>query len=304
MEDLHAIATRLKHLKLDDVSLRKEAAENNNNQVIYQPLENLESFSLIRDLWNPIQEEGKEGTEEESEIAASITIRSGIKYIGMKYPQLCDLNKDFIGENVNEKDLKTTHLINCLKDKRHLKIFSINISFSKQPIRALLKDNGIQLQHFGFSIDIKDPIKEIFTSMQTCQPVSTISSLSVDCHTGITDSSVQQSLTDLCSDLKYLTELNIENDHSSCTPMLLVEIFKNLTMLKSLEFGFLLIDEQMENDDLFYNTPFSTASNVHFGKIESVCLAGLDIYDGRNGVGDSILKSSILFSFILQSCPY
>lgn len=80
--------------------------------------------------------------------------------------------------------------------------------------------------------------------------------------------------------------------------MLLVEIVKNLTVLKSLEFRCLIVAESMENDDLFYKT---LSSNIQKGRTESVCWERLVIIkvDGDK----SIQKANLLFNFILGSCP-
>lgn len=83
--------------------------------------------------------------------------------------------------------------------------------------------------------------------------------------------------------------------------MLFVEILKNLAMLKSLEFRNLIIDEQMQDDDLFYNTLSSSSSNINTTtkRLESVHLAKFVIREYHGG--NSVQKSNLLLYSLLMS---
>lgn len=246
----------MKHLKFNDVLLCPEAAGNNQEEISYQPSPCLESFCMdntvdyftILSVQFPITS------------LLRNTVKSWMKYIGVKYPQLLDMDLNFESCITHDETCSTTaSLMNAVNNMKHLRKYAVDISYDKQPILVSMTANDIQLRRFGFSIDKQDSVEETLNCIQTAQSVSTVSSLSLTCHTGITASSVQQSLIHLCLGLNHLNELKVISSQTLTTPMLLVEILKNLTMLKSLDFGYLVIDGNLGDNDLFYNT-FSSSN--------------------------------------------
>lgn len=47
-----------------------------------------------------------------------------------------------------------------------LKIYTVDLPSHLQPVLDSMKSNGVQLDHFGFTVDINDVIEEKFTSTQ------------------------------------------------------------------------------------------------------------------------------------------
>src|SRR5690242_8008225 len=104
-----------------------------------------------------------------------------------------------------------------------------------------MKSNGVQLDHFGFTVDINDVIEEKFTSTQTAQSLSSVSYLAINCQDRRTDaSSLISPVVSLCNSLEYLTSL----EFISCSdnvPVLFIDILHNIKRLKDLTFGALMV---------------------------------------------------------------
>lgn len=77
--------------------------------------------------------------------------------------------------------------------------------------------------------------------------------------------------------------------------ILFIDMIQNLTTLKILDFGTLVIQKE-ETDDLFYNK----VSNIQkVGGLESLSLTQFDVATGD----DSMKKLNLLLSFMLRFCP-
>lgn len=110
---------------------------------------------------------------------------------------------------------------------------------------------------------------------------------------------VSQDLISLCLALKHLTHLKINFDgHSTTnTNIMLVDLVQNLTMLGSLEFDLLQINDTLPNPKEFYKKN----SLIKPCNIKSVRLTVSLNYDYLQE--DMYRKYNCLFKFILQSCP-
>lgn len=160
---------------------------------------------------------------------------------------------------------------------------------------GVMADNSTQLQHFGPLIDINSSFEEIFTSIQAAQPVSTISSLALSCNFNVNPLVVSRHLIDLCLTLKYLTRLNMDQcTYCGHSCIQLLEIIQHLSMLESLEFEHVTIDNYNTAGDLFY----AKLSSIHTSTLESLRFADcLFLSKGP------VLRFNRLLAFILQSCP-
>lgn len=158
-----------------------------------------------------------------------------------------------------------------------------------------MKKNSMQLEHFGTVVDNDDSFQETLAIIQNAQAASTISSLSLINATKVGAVLLGKSLTDFCFSLKYLTRLEIWCNYSDSAPILLIDILQTRTMLESLKFKQMAIDEWM-NDELFY----SKLSNIYIGRLEQICLQEFDIHDSDDA---SMNEFNMIVKFILRSCP-
>lgn len=284
VEYIHSNATKLTHLEFGEIDIFvNDVAE---TQSIYQPVEKMQVRSLGEIRWTDRMVE---------EILDGVAIENWVLYIGLKYPglrhlDLCSSEDDKVGSN----EMARRYLINALQNIKHLKSYSINIFTNTKPVIDVMDDSAIQLQRFGFLVDGEDKIEEAFVFVKSAQSVSTISSLAVTTDTLVEPISISQSLIDLCHSLKYLTRLDIISGYRSSTPILLIEILQNLTMLKSLGFGQLTMDDETMDIEFFNNR----LTNINIGRLESLSISYLHLY-----AKEFFIRSDILFAFILRSCP-
>lgn len=177
------------------------------------------------------------------------------------------------------------NLINC----------SVGICSLSQAILDAMENNGVQLGHFGFLVeDDDDSVTQIFGAIQAAQSVSSISSLAI---TRKTQDALPLTncLLDLCFNFNNLTSLQIDCRYPHITPLLLIDILENLTMLESFQYRDFMTDEDLD-DDLFYKG----LSNVSIGRLISLCLSRFVIDDSDC---TSMYKSNLLFDTILRSSP-
>lgn len=174
--------------------------------------------------------------------------------------------------DIQDKELVTRSPGNILTNMKQLKGFSsANFISSFQPILDIMKANNVYLARFGFKLNsttTNDKIAEIFRAFEAAQPVSSISSLAIDCGGSQTDLSiVSQNLTNLCNNLANLTDLEITCFSARHDPTInLIDVLQNLKLLKNLHFNTLLFTNEDIPDDAFHNK----TSTVTTGRLESI----------------------------------
>lgn len=230
IEDLHARAKKVKHLKLNDVRLRVEAA--NDEDVSLQSFESLQSISLKNINTVHLLSEKRLAKEKDLKIVGGV-IRNWIGYMGIKYPQLQDLNLNLHQQFITYgKQLTTATWVAALKYMKHLKKYQVlDICSYKQPLLDVMTENGVQLERFGLLLDFDDPIEETFTTLQAAQPLSTISSLRLD-NPEVDPLHISQRFIGFCLDVKNLTSLKASG---ACSNHHLYYLWKFYTILWCLQ---------------------------------------------------------------------
>lgn len=138
-------------------------------------------------------------------------------------------------------------------------------------------------QHMMIPVDVSCLVEDMLNSVKSAQSCLSISSLDLQCGHNANPLAVTAGLIHLCCGLHHLTHLKIDFTHLKNTFILLVNIVQKLTMLRSLEFSDLYMDETPEEvmyvgqatehvaneyDDLFY----SKISTINSSNIKSLRL--------------------------------
>lgn len=187
----------------------------------------------------------------------------------------------------------TASLETTLKNMKDLKSFSFDNNFDVQVLDDIMESNAVQLEHFGFLLNTIGSIEDQIQTIRTCQSLSTISSLGINCAFDIDTIALSNALIESSYSWKHMISLKVTY-YSSNLAILLITVLQGLDTLKSLEIWDLFIMDTLSNNELFYNK----ISDIHRGKLESLCLSRFRVTDDRD-----LERLGLLFSFIVQSCP-
>lgn len=244
LEDLHARATKLKHLGLDHLDIDVGDVE---NLAVHHPAKSLVSLSM--EYIKSLREDNDEGRPLDN------AIRNWIIYIGKKYPNLQDIRFDLHpSEHDLQQELMTNSLTTVLKNWKDLEKYVVTSCLPSKAVFDVLDSNDVQLTDFGFTVQ-RGPdatIAGLLNTVESTQSVQSVLSLKIDCEHRLSKAlspAISGSLTGLNRSLQFLTSLDIicTSDNGS---ILLAQMTQNLT-LKTLKFYEARLDTIVDND-LFY----------------------------------------------------
>lgn len=213
--------------------------------------------------------------------------------IGLKYDQIQELHLDLTKLNILGKEFITLSLNEALTNMKHLKKYSVNLCPTPQATLSIMETNNLQLDQFGFLLE-RDNQSRTLASIQASQSISTVSSLAIKCQYQLDASILSHSLTDLCSSLKYLTNLDVNCNKAKMSPILIFSILRGLPMLKILVINNLQIDD-LTSDEFIPNSPFVAYSE----RLESISIRYCWSRE-RPHVAPQLNR---LIASVLQLCP-
>lgn len=210
---------------------------------------------------------------------------------------------------MEDKDLVSISLASALGPLKHLFNYTVNLIPLSQPVFDLLDASEVRLKHFMMYLDDKISLEETFDMVMTAPSTSTISSLALECRHRPDPLVVSRGFIPWCLGLEHLTQLKVDCDYSVNIAILFVDMLQNLTMLESLEFGYLHLDTgtimniiNRESEDLGPGEEllYNKISLIKSCNIKSISLRmSFDCFGKSKGSE----KLNTFFNFILLSCP-